>query len=407
MQAQKKCLEAYPEIKLSRVLRRAGSFASNMSQFTELHTSGRAALYWAFRGLNLSSSSVVWMPSFHCGVEVQAALDAGLNVEFYRIGADLTFDTDEIVVGARKRPGPILVIHYFGFGQPAIGDLATECRDRGWILIEDCAHALFSYDKTRALGDYAPVSVYSLRKSLPLYHGGALKVDLDVLRQVTPRPFQAPQLRRFAPRAYVQFAKQEVNRRASERFLALLRSARGRPEVVPGTLAPTALTHVEGRDDRMSAVCRRIARSTDAGHVIRMRRRNYAVLDAMLQKYAGYSSIFPELPAETCPLCLPIRVTRRGELLQQLHASGIRPFVFGAYPHPELPVQESEDTAWMRDTIVGLPVHQDMDSMDIGRLAKAVGPLLRLHRPDHAWCIGEQRLLKCSAHNDHLPVQNM
>lgn len=76
-----------------------------------LHSSGRAAIYWAFRGLRLNSCATVWMPGYHCGVEVQAVLDAGLDVRFCRVRPDLAIDLDDLEAKVTGRPGPVFAIH--------------------------------------------------------------------------------------------------------------------------------------------------------------------------------------------------------------------------------------------------------------------------------------------------------
>src|SRR5205823_6634957 len=95
----------------------------------------------------------------------------------------LTLDLQDLSAKLRARPGPVLAIHYFGFGQPDIEPLAGLCRRAGVALIEDCAHALFSRHTGRELGEFAPLAVFSLRKTLPLLEGGALKMNA---------PFDAP-----------------------------------------------------------------------------------------------------------------------------------------------------------------------------------------------------------------------
>src|SRR5215217_2045490 len=77
-------------------------------------SSGRAAVHWAFRGLQLAPASVVWMPEYHCGVEVQAAIDAGMTVRYYRVQPDLTVDEAWLHGQLRAQPGPVLLVHYFG-----------------------------------------------------------------------------------------------------------------------------------------------------------------------------------------------------------------------------------------------------------------------------------------------------
>jgi hypothetical protein len=312
-------------------------------------------------------------------VEVQSALDADLSVRFYRIEQDLTVDVERLVANVKKDPGPIVLIHYFGFSQPGIRALARHCCDQGWVLIEDCAHALFSRDGDRPLGEYAPVSIYSLHKSLPVGTGGALRVDAELLRSICGKTFQIPRLRRFSPQPYIRFIKDELRQVAGEGLVALFRKVSGKPKLLPGELAPPALEVHASREDHISYMSRRIANSADGEAIRGKRRHNYAMLDEHLKSYRGYSRVFKELPGGTCPLCLPIQVSRRSGVLRQLRQENITPFVFGAHPHPLL--RGHRDNVRLRDRILGLPVHQQLRDADIMRIAEVVGPLLPDHGP--------------------------
>src|SRR4051812_28054258 len=103
----------FPSPGVRAVLSPTGHFDAPLQRFTSLHSSGRAAAYCAFRGLEFKPGATVWMPAFHCGVEVQAAIDAGLAVRFYRIAPDLCIDEEDLEQKLRLHPGAVLVIHYF------------------------------------------------------------------------------------------------------------------------------------------------------------------------------------------------------------------------------------------------------------------------------------------------------
>ena len=159
-----------------------GAFGATLAAYTSLHANARGAIYWALRGLNLPPETVVKMPAYHCGREVQAVIDAGLKVEFYRIRPDLTIDLDDLGSKLEKRPGPVLVIHYFGFGQPDLEAIDKMCTRLGVPWLEDCAHALFSKRDGVPLGTCAPLAAFSLVKSLAVFEGGALTVNPQKLK---------------------------------------------------------------------------------------------------------------------------------------------------------------------------------------------------------------------------------
>lgn len=54
---------------------------------------------------------------------------------FYRVAPDLSSDLEDLDRRLRDRPGPVLVIHYYGFPQPSITELAALCQRHGGCLL--------------------------------------------------------------------------------------------------------------------------------------------------------------------------------------------------------------------------------------------------------------------------------
>jgi len=67
----------------------------------------------------------------------------------------------------------LIVVHYFGL-EHDISRAKTLCRNRGAILVEDCAHCLYDYGKIGKHGDFA---VFSPHKLLPVPDGSVIKVN--------------------------------------------------------------------------------------------------------------------------------------------------------------------------------------------------------------------------------------
>lgn len=170
----------------------------------------------------------MWMPALHCGVEVQAALDAGLNVGFYRLVDELMIDEEDLEKKVRGRPGVVFVIHFFGFGQPHVERIAKLCQRTGSILMEDCANALFSKHAGHELGGFAPLAIFSLRKTLPVPDGGALKVNAELLRRVTQRPFEHPPSGEFSIQVLFGYPKSLARVSVGQRVAGFYRNLRSR-----------------------------------------------------------------------------------------------------------------------------------------------------------------------------------
>jgi perosamine synthetase len=365
-------ITASPTPSFGNLFNGPGPFSAHLETFAGLHDLGRSAIYWACRGLRPDPGAQIWMPALHCGVDAQAAIDEGLKVGFYRLSDDLAIDEADLESKLQDRPGIVFVIHYFGFAQPAIERVAEVCQRRGSVLIEDCAHALFSRHKGRELGDFGPIAIFSLRKSLPISDGGALKVNEESLLRVSEKAFAPPPLGEFSLEAIYGYPK-VAGRALLDRCLAsIYRRQR--------SFGPSAsFQQTQGYGRGMSPLSRRVAATAKPARIVDRRRRNYVALDKALAGSPGYRTVFDCLPEGACPLFLPIWVDERETLMAALHRQGVETFRFGATPHPTLDGELLHETARLRDNILCLPVHDQIAHGDVEEMARIVRPLLARH----------------------------
>ncbi len=377
--AIRKRIPAFPAVRPSRFLAPPGPFNRMLDSYTRL-ASGRAAVFWACRGLRLSAGSRIWMPAFHCGVEVEAAINAGLRVGFYRLQMDLRVDEDDVETKLRKEPGVLFLIHYYGFPQPGIERIARLCRERECVWIEDCAHALFSRFGTTPLGHFAPISVFSLRKTLPLYDGGALQVLPTRLAEVG-KTFERPSAGRLGWWAYRLYGKAAIRGLVGDTVTHLYHRWRW-PDEEEECAAdePSASKSGESYDSRLSAPSRWLARSADPEIESSRRRRNWQALHDRLSLQTGYAPLMNHLPEGVCPLFLSARVAKRESIMRDLAAQSIETFRFGAHPHPCLDQTAFADHAELRESIICLPIHGQLGEEEIDRIA-AAWKTLRALRP--------------------------
>ena len=372
---------ASPTPSFSMLLNRPGPAADLLGAYTSLHDCGRSALFWGCRGLGLYPGSWIWMPTLHCGVEVQAAIDAGLNVGFYRLTNELSIDEEDLEKNVLDRPGVVFAIHYFGFAQPAIERIAALCRQHGCVLIEDCAHALFSRRNGRQLGEFAPIAIFSLRKSLPISDGGALLVNSTKLGLVTEKPFTPPPPGKFSFGLCLAYLKEATRSLLGQHLTNLYRRFRtGHADA--SNWRPISITSfVPSRPYNygFSPFSRQVAASVNPMAIVEKRRRNYLALDKALSGSAGYLKVFNRLVPDTCPLFLPVWVARRDSLMAELRVRGVETFRFGATPHPKLDIELRSEAAHLRDNILCLPVHDQIIESDVERIAMILKPLLPRH----------------------------
>ena len=374
-------IHAYPHLS-SRLLTRAPSpeMARALQLTPLLFHFSRDAIHALFGALGYPQGTPVWMPSFHCGMEVRAAADAGFAPRFYRVKADLTIDEEDLAAGLADAPGPVLLIHYFGFAQPSTIRVAALCGKLRVPLVEDCSHAFLCRFHGRELGTFGPAATFSLYKTLGTVDGGALRVDEAELCRLTGRAVALPaaptpptiawgahldKLRRLRRDAPVRGQDEQVRETLRARFDTRVVTARRR------------IFEGEWRYGRgISRLSLALIRRLDPEVVRERRRRNYLYLDALLRRAAGYRPVQTELPPETCPLYLPVCVSNRTEVLLRLQAARIEPFIFGMFSHPAMDDKRFPESRHLRDSILCLPIHQNLDEHDLERMASLLGPLL-------------------------------
>jgi perosamine synthetase len=373
-------IDSFPEFSFKELWKNDGPMAESLPRFGGLYQLGRSAVYWGFKGMGLSRGTCAWFPAFNCGVEVEAAIAAGCDVEFYRVDGNLQIDLDDLRRRLPSRPGPVLVIHYFGFPQECVRSLAELCRETGVPLVEDCAHSLFSRHESVALGDFGPIAAFSLSKTLGLYRGGALKVDLPKFRSWTGRDFDELPHVHAAPETYRIFLKDRIRRVVGPKMTDVYRRVRFGADFQQGPRTqaeanePSIDFSLQMSDPwtGMAWLSRQIAKKASPVEIVDRRRANYGALSLRLNELQGIRPVFPRLPDGTCPLVFPVWVDNRDQLEDYLQARGIECYVFGKWPHPSAPVGVHPEVDRARRHILGLPLQQRIRMDQIEFLADAV-----------------------------------
>lgn len=336
----------------------------------------RAGIYRAVRHFLGGRGGTVLMPAYHHGVEVEAVLATGADVRFFRVGADLGVDLDDLAARARAPDVRLIyVTHYVGFAQP-IAAVAAIAAERGVPLFEDCALSLFSRDASgRPLGSTGDASCYCLYKTLPLPHGGLLRVPRDMPLSPGAPP---PLLSTLHHTVGLALADLELRAPAIGRGVRAL--ARGLAQRTVDAAVDTVRTgtmHLEPRELELGAslVTLHLASRFDPEAVVGRRRRNFAALAAALADVAEV--IGAPLAAGVCPLFVPVRVPDKPCLLARLRSQGIEAIDFWSTGHSACDEREFPEVAILRREILELPCHQSLDEEDLDVLARAVRAGLR------------------------------
>ena len=105
---------------------------------------------------------------------------------FYFMDENINIDINDYKDKLLKINGQavVLLVHYFGYVDPKIEEVVKIARDNNAIIIEDCAHSLYTDYIDESCGNYSDVSIYSLHKMLPYEDGGMVRISKPEIIQL-------------------------------------------------------------------------------------------------------------------------------------------------------------------------------------------------------------------------------
>lgn len=339
----------------------------------DLWLRGSTALW---RGLQLVAprpGDAILFPAYHCALELAVVLKAGFRADFYDVGPDLRVDVDELRRRARPDVRALYVIHYFGQSQP-LGDLQRLCAERGWLLIEDCAHALLARGEAGPAGTTGDIAIFSPHKTLPLPSAGVLRIN-------TPTPDRPPRTRRppagFAVGAILDVLGRDVVRSGAMRpavcrrlLGAMSQRFRGRAASNPAVIDFPARWEAAGAPWLTGWLLRRTCRVD----VPRRRRANFSALLDVLAACRGLRPLVSAVAPGDCPTVFPV-LPSGGDterFIEFCWQRGVRSSRFWPVFHPALPMDRHAEVVRLKRQTVILPVHHELGEEDMALLTRVI-----------------------------------
>jgi dTDP-4-amino-4,6-dideoxygalactose transaminase len=334
----------------------------------------RNALYHLVRALGLAPGESVLVPDYHSGNEVAAILAAGAAVRYYPIRRSLEPDLDTLARLCRSNARALLAIHFFGWPQP-LPELLALCRERGMILIEDCALSFLSEADGRPLGTFGDYAVYCLYKSVPVPNGAALGQNrgaLEGLRGLALAPCGAASVIGRSTGLLLERLRRRANglgtglvhvKQAVGRALTAL----GLPRLPVGDTG-FDVAHV---NVAMSRMCAGLLSRFDYGSIRSHRRENAALMQARLPDSLPLLKL--PLADGVCPLFFPIVVADKRAAAAALRQRGIGAIECWNVGHPQ--AVTGRDAAFLRRHVLELPIHQDITPDQVEYMADHVSRL--------------------------------
>lgn len=137
--------------------------------------SGRSALYFALKALQIQKGDGVLVQAYTCGVVSNAIIWSGGTPQYVDIRPDCTMNPEDLKKKITPQSKVLLIQHTFGI--PAqMESLLQIAREHNLMVIEDCAHVIGGKYKGKLLGTFGDMGMLSFGsdKALSCGRGGAL-----------------------------------------------------------------------------------------------------------------------------------------------------------------------------------------------------------------------------------------
>ncbi len=252
-------------------------------------------------------------------------INTGIKHSFYRLNRDLSIDRKDFASKLKKYNLTIvLLVHYFGYPDINIKEILTLCKSANAIVIEDCAHALYTDFIDHSCGEFGDYAIYSIHKMLPYKKGGFLKVN-------------------------------KKNSEEKENYLK------------------------KDTDASYASIF-----NYDFNYIAQKRKRNAILWEELLKEHQKQLDIMHRMQdyinMDVTPQSFPIIIKKynRTDLYYRLNNAG-----FGAislYHTMIQPIQiESDlcDALWLSEHIINLPVHQDIEEKQIVKMCRVLLEIIR------------------------------
>lgn len=162
---------------------------------------------------NCGNTVSLWVPDYFCNQALMLVREAGVNLHFYPIKADLSPDFDYIRNRSRQSPPDLfLIVHYFGKSNLS-SDVIEFSKSTGAWLIEDATHVLRPHGKIGVTGDFV---LYSPHKLLALPDGALL-----IAREEGPNVLSAKCIEKFGDVGHWAATAAELKIPVSNRYPGL------------------------------------------------------------------------------------------------------------------------------------------------------------------------------------------
>lgn len=323
-------------------------------ELTWLRT-GREALLYASCNCKPGKEAVILCPAYSCWSMIAPFEFSGWTVVYYRLNKDLTVDLDYLEQALTFfKPDAILTMNFYGSTSTKEAVAKVKAWNEKITVVEDFSHCTFNLDKI--FDEAVDFYVTSIRKSVGVCDGA-----LVMSKKPTNRHYignEAPgfgSLRLGAQRQKGRYAVTKMQA-AKDVFLSELRQGE------------TMIDKLDGIHP-ISEISMRMLGTLNGEEIAFARRENmkhlWTLLNGKVEMVPGLERCF-----DGAPFSLPILVDNRDTVQKKLAQRGVYAPVL--WPIDEKARKMCENSAWVSDYMLSLPIDQRYAWDDMEDIAKIV-----------------------------------
>jgi perosamine synthetase len=372
---------AEPRFSMSTLSFRSRSNTAGLTFFW-----ARNAILHGLRALGLQPGGKVLVPAYVCAAAIEPIEYFGAEIVFYAMRQNCTPDWSDLEAKICDNVRAIFAVHYFGFPCDILRFRALSDQ-YNLFLIEDCAHVLDGMPGSHRFGESGDFSVFSPRKHLPVFDGGTLRLNRPAPGFRVQFRFETPLFtlrvaknlfeRRKAPNTPLRVPHTRVPQPEQTRNRRELDIVKGRPQR-PLYVVPDSTSFLPWMADMpMSRLSKHLLSHFPLREIASKRRLNYTYLLEKLSHIKGVKPLFPFLPPDVVPWMLPLTIGDNREMDIDLRTLGIPAVTWVSVRDPRISATEFPEADFLYERLVLLPIHQDLDRLDLDLIAEAVATVNR------------------------------
>lgn len=170
-------ISAKPNPKFKTIFQKRKYIKDNFIQKLIFFNKGRDAILFGLKHLKIEKQSLILIPGYICRSLTEPILDNGYRIEYYDINKDFSINLNYLKKTIEnKRICCLIIVHYFGL-LTDIKEIYKLCKQHKIQLIEDYCHSFFSRFLREEKDILSTVKIYSIRKNIPVFDGGAIEIS--------------------------------------------------------------------------------------------------------------------------------------------------------------------------------------------------------------------------------------